>query len=284
MRPLGIAGILRGMRKRSFGSTGFQVPVIGQGSWPLPDRSALRLGIDLGMTHIDTAEMYGSGRSEEIVGEAIGPYPRSSLFLVSKVMPSNATRAGVARACEASLQRLRTDYLDCFLLHWRGSARLDDAMAALEALQDAGKIRSLGVSNFDPWDLREAAGALRSARIACNQVLYNLGERTPEEHELPWAREHGSAFVAYTPLGRPKSASGEKVLRDIAARHAVTPEAVALAFLIREPLSFAIPKANTRAHVEANAAAGDLELQTQELEVIERAYPVRPRVGALPTN
>jgi diketogulonate reductase-like aldo/keto reductase len=272
------------MKMRTFGTSGFQVPVVGQGTWPIPDRDALRRGIDLGMTHIDTAEMYGDGRSEEIVADAIAPYPRASLFVVSKVVPSNATKAGIVRACERSLERLGTEYLDCYLLHWRGSARLDEALVGLEALLAAGKIRSLGVSNLDPWDLREAAAALSQASIACNQVLYNLEERTPEAHELPWAREHDSAFVAYTPLGRPKRAAGERVLGEIAGAHAVTREAVALAFLLRDPLAFVIPKANTLEHVEANAAAGDLELRADEIAAIDAAYPLRERVGPLPMN
>ncbi len=250
----------------------------------MPDRDALRRGIDLGMTHVDTAEMYGDGRSEEVVGEAIAPYPRESLFIVSKVLPSNGTSRGVARACDRSLRRMKTDYLDCYLLHWRGEVDLAETMEALEALLDAGKIRSLGVSNLDPWDLREAASALRRARIACNQVLYNLGERTPEAHEFPWARENESALVAYTPLARPPSPAGEKVLGDIAARRGVTREAVVLAFLARDPLAFVIPKANSLAHVEANAAAGDLVLDSDELAEIDAAYPTRDRIGALPTN
>jgi diketogulonate reductase-like aldo/keto reductase len=269
---------------RADGHAAPNVAVVGQGTWPIPDRDALRRGIDLGMTHIDTAEMYGDGRSEEIVGDAIAPYPRESLFIVTKVLPSNGTASGVARACDRSLRRLRTDYLDCYLLHWRGDVALDETMAALEALVDAGKIRSLGVSNFDPWDLREAAAALRRAPIACNQVLYNLGERTPERHELPWAHGNDSAFVAYTPLARPKSRRGDEVLADIARRHSVTPEAVALAFLLRDPLAFVIPKANTIAHVEANAAAGTLELDPAELAEIDAAFPARERTGALPMN
>ncbi len=236
------------------------------------------------MTHVDTAEMYGDGRSEEIVGEAIAPYPRDRIFLVSKVLPSNATRAGIVRSCERSLARLRTDYLDAYLLHWRGANDLAEAMGGLEALLDAGKIRSLGVSNLDPWDLREASAALRRAPIACNQILYNLGERTPEAHELPWARETGSAFVAYTPLARPRDARGEAVLAAIARAHDVTPEAVALAFLVRDPSTFAIPKANALEHVEANARAGALELAPDEIAAIDAAYPARERTGSLPTN
>ncbi len=209
------------------------MPVVGQGTWPVPERDALRRGITLGMTHIDTAEMYGDGRSEEIVGEAIAPFPRDSLFVVSKVLPSNATSDGIVRACERSLRRLRTDYLDCYLLHWRGGVPLEETMSGLEQLADQGKIRSLGVSNLDPWDLREAAAGRRTRRIACDQVLYNLAERTPEDHELTWAREHGCALVAYTPLARPSSAEGERVLQSIARAHDVTLEAVALAFLLR---------------------------------------------------
>jgi diketogulonate reductase-like aldo/keto reductase len=272
------------VKLRRFGSTPFDVAVVGQGTWPVPDRDALRRGIDLGMTHIDTAEMYGDGRSEEVVAEAIAPYSRASLFLVSKVLPSNATRSGVPRACERSLRRLRTEYLDCYLLHWRGDVPLDETIEALERLVDEGKIRSFGVSNLDPWDLREATAAVRRHPIACNQVLYNLGERTPERHELPWAHGSGSAFVAYTPLARPANRRGEELLGDIAARHGVTKEAVALSFLTRDSLAFAIPKANTIAHVEANAAAGDLELDEAEIAAIDATYPVRERVGALPMN
>jgi len=272
------------MQRRTFGPTNLDVPIVGQGTWPIPNRDALRRGIDLGMTHIDTAEMYGDGRSEEVVGEAIAPYPRESLFVVSKVLPSNGTSEGVARACERSLRRLKTDYLDCYLIHWRGDVPLDETMRALEKLVADGKIPSLGVSNFDPRDLREAAAAHDRVPIACNQVLYNLGERTPERHELPWAHGNGSAFVAYTPLARRKTRRGEEVLADIAARHGVTPEAVALAFLVRDPLAFAIPKANTISHVEANAAAGALELDSEELAEIDTAFPARERVGALPTN
>jgi len=270
---------------KRFGSTGFDVSVIGQGTWPLPDVAALRRGIDLGMTHVDTAEMYGDGRSEEMVGEAIAPYARESLFIVTKVLPSNATRAGVVRACERSLQRLHTEYVDCFLLHWRGEVAIEETMAGLADCVISGKARSIGVSNLDPWDLREASAALPSGvAIACNQVLYNLDERSPEAHELPWARQHASAFVAYTPLARDKTTEGEAVLREIAATHRVTMEAIALAFLARDPLAFVIPKANAIAHVETNASAGEVTLEGSEIAAIERAFPARPRIGALPTN
>jgi diketogulonate reductase-like aldo/keto reductase len=272
------------VRSRVFGTTGRDVAVVGQGTWPIPNVVALRRGIDLGLTHIDTAEMYGDGRSEEIVGEAIATYPRDRLFIVSKVLPSNATPRGIVHACERSLARLGTEYLDCYLLHWRGDSSLEDAMRGLERLVRDGKIRSLGVSNLDPWDLREASAALESEPIACNQVLYNLGERTIEAHEEPWALEHGAALVAYTPLARPRNSQGEAMLRDLAHAHDATPEAIALAFLLRYENSFVIPKANTVAHVEANARAGTILLAEDEIAAIARAYPARERSGALPTN
>jgi diketogulonate reductase-like aldo/keto reductase len=236
------------------------------------------------MTHIDTAEMYGDGRSEEIVGEAIAGLAREDLFVVTKVLPSNGTANGVARACERSLRRLRTDYVDCYLLHWRGDVALDETMRALEGLVRAGKARSIGVSNLDPWDLREAAAALERERIACDQVLYNLGERTPEAEEIPWCRDRGAAFVAYTPLARPRAARGAQVLAAIAASHGVTPEAIALAFLLRDPIAFVIPKANDMDHVKANAAAGSIELSVREIAEIDAAFPARKRKGALPMN
>ena len=275
------------MKAKPFGAGGPLVPVIGQGTWPVPDAKALRHGIGLGMTHIDTAEMYGSGRAEEIVADAIRGIDRATLFLVTKVLPENSDEAGVARACDRSLRRLRSDYVDCYLLHWRGDVPIEETMGALERLAAAGKARSIGVSNFDPWDLREASGALHSQRLACNQVLYNLDQRTVEDHELVWAREHGNALVAYTPLGVAaidRSAKRFAVLAEIAARHGVSARAVALAFLVRDPLTFAIPKASRIEHVEANARAGDLVLTADEIRTIDLAYPKRKRTGPLPTN
>ena len=272
---------------KPFGRGGPPVARIGQGTWPVPDPGSLRRGIDLGLTHIDTAEMYGDGQSEELVGKAIRGIDRTTLFIVSKVLPQHADAAGIVRACERSLRRLGTEYLDCYLLHWRGSVPLDETMEALERLVDSGKIHSLGVSNLDPWDLREAAGALRAARIACDQVLYNLDERTIEDHELPWAREYGCAVVAYTPLGKPvldPRDSKFAVLAEIAGRHGVTPQAIALSYLTRDPLVFAIPKAVGRAHVEANAAALALDLTKSEIAAIDAAHPNRERIGPLPTN
>jgi len=275
------------MFHKTFGSTGRQVAAIGQGTWPVPDADALRRGIALGMTHIDTAEMYGSGESEEIVGAAISGVPRDSLFVVTKVLPSNASAKGVARACERSLRRLRTPYVDCYLIHWRGDVPIEETMGALERLVTDGKARSIGVSNFDPWDLKEAAAALTTQRIACDQVLFNVRERTVEDHELPWARENGCAIVAYTPLGAPAlapSQKGYRTLQEIAGTHGVSAHAVALAFLVRDPLVFAIPKASTIAHVEANARAGDVVLAADEVAAIDAAFPRRERVGPLPTN
>jgi len=263
------------------------VPIIGQGTWPLPNRDALRLGIALGMTHIDTAEMYGEGRSEEIVGEAICGTAREKLFIVTKVLPHNAHAKGVKRSCERSLKRLGVDHVDCYLLHWRGETLIEETMAAFERLVDEGKARSIGVSNFDPWDLNEASNALSTRRLACDQVLYNLEERTIEDHELPWARDHACAVVAYTPLGRPPLDAKKKKyapLVDIAKRHNVSPQAVALAFLVRDPQLFAIPKASRPEHVQANARAGELELSAEEIRIIGDAFPKRTREGELPTN
>jgi diketogulonate reductase-like aldo/keto reductase len=277
---------------RPFGAGGPAVPIIGQGTWNVPLRAgradaiaALRAGIDAGMVHIDTAEMYGDGGAETFVGEAIAGLPREQLFLVSKVLPSNASYAGTIRACEQTLARLRTDYLDCYLLHWRGSTPLAETMGAFERLVSDGKIRSLGVSNFDVADLQEAQAALTRERIACNQVLYHLGERSIEAHELPYCRAHGIALVAYTPFGRGdwRDAPGARELDAIAAAHDVTAHAVILAFLTRTDDTFVIPKAASIAHARANAAAGTLRLSAAEIATIERAFPLRPRRGGLPT-
>lgn len=270
------------MRTRRFGDTGRDVAVVGQGTWPIPDVAALRRGIELGMTHIDTAEMYGDGRSEELVGEAIRGVPREQIFLVSKVLPENGGRENIVRACERSLKRLKVDELDCYLLHWRGDVDLNETMQGLERLIASGKVRSIGVSNLDSWDLRDAESALRRTSIVCNQVLYNLLERTVEDHELLWAREHRSALVAYTPLWG--LSEHRDVLQRVGARHGVDASTVALAFLLRHPEVFVIPKASTIEHVETNARAGILELTADDIREIEIAAPVRQRVGPLPTN
>jgi diketogulonate reductase-like aldo/keto reductase len=270
------------MESRQFGPTGHTVPVIGQGTWYIEAAqrneaiAALRTGLDRGMTHIDTAEMYGSGAAERIVGEAIAGR-RDEVYLVSKVLPHNASRSGTIAACEKSLSRLKTDRLDCYLLHWPGSHPLEDTIAGFEALQDAGKIRSWGVSNFDVEGLDEIVAIAGEGRMACNQVLYHLQERAIEHAVIPWCEAHGVAVVAYSPFGHsdfpsPRSAGG-RVLDEIARAHGVTARQVALQFLVRRPAVFAIPKASSVAHAAENAAAGDLRLTQADLDRIDAAFP-----------
>ena len=277
------------MRTQKFGTPGPQIPVIGQGTWYIDrgDRkaaiAALRRGIELGMTHIDTAEMYGD--AELIIADAIAGQ-REELFLVSKVLPSNASRRGTITACERSLKRLNTDWLDCYLLHWRGSYPLEETVAAFEQLVAAGKIRSWGVSNFDADDLDELLDVAGEGRIACNQVLYHLKERAIEHAVLPWCEEHGVAVVAYSPFGHndfpaPNSKGGQ-VLQAIAEAHDATPRQVALSFLTRGPLTFAIPKASSAEHAAENAAAGDLVLADREIAAIDQAFPRGPKPRGLP--
>ncbi len=274
------------MRRAPFGPTGIEVPLLGQGTWNMErddEREAieaLRVGIDLGMTHIDTAELYGSGRVERLVGRAIAGR-RDEVFLVSKVLPQNASYRSTLAACEASLERLGTDRLDVHLLHWRGRVPLEETIRAFEELLAAGKIRAYGVSNFDVDDLEEAVRIAGENRIACNQVLYHLGERSIEHNVIPWCAEHGVALVAYSPLGSgsfpsPRSAGG-RVLAEIGARHGLTPEQVALAFLVQKGNAFAIPKASRVAHVRLNAAVGDVELDEQALAAIDAAFPAKRR-------
>ena len=265
------------MEKRNFGAS--KVPVIGQGTWRFGGKEAvdaLKAGIERGLTHIDTAELYGT---EEMVADAIGGR-RDEIFLVSKVLPSNATRKGTIRSCEQSLQRLRTDRLDCYLLHWPGEHPLEDTIAAFEELQASGKIRSYGVSNFDEDLLERAVAIAGRGRIACNQVLYNLGERHVEARVLPKCREHGVVLVGYSPFDDLPE-RGE--LASVAAELKATPRQVALAFLTRLPETFAIPKASRVAHVLENAGAADLELTRQQIARLERAYPIRIR-SELPTS
>jgi diketogulonate reductase-like aldo/keto reductase len=277
------------MEARQFDSTNYQLPVIGQGTWYIDasDRAlaiaALRRGIDLGMNHIDTAEMYGD--AEEIVGEAIAGR-RDEVFLVSKVLPENASHAGTIQACERSLARLDTDWLDCYLLHWRGSYPLEETFEAFEELKDAGKILSWGVSNFDVSDLEEALEIAGDGGPVCNQVLYHLQERAIEHAVLPWCEEHGVAVVGYAPFGHGgfpgPDTPGGRVLQEIAAAHDATPRQVALRFLVRRPSLFTIPKASRPDHTTENAGAGDLRLTEAELARIDRAFPLGPRPRTLP--
>ena len=280
------------MNHRPFGSTARQVSEIGQGTWNIEQVStgtaveALRRGIELGMTHIDTAEMYGSGKAERVVAKAMEGR-RNEIFLVSKVLPSNASRKGVIKACEASLARLNTDRLDCYLLHWRGSYPLRETVAAFEQLLRDGKILSWGVSNFDVDDLEEVYSLSSSYPPVCNQVLYHLEERAIEHAVIPWCSTHGIAVVAYSPFGSqsgfpaPQSAGG-RVLRQIAEHHGATSRQVALRFLLRNSSVFAIPKASTPEHVIDNAKAGEVELNSTEVEQIEAAFPLGARPRFLP--
>jgi diketogulonate reductase-like aldo/keto reductase len=278
------------MRRRPFGPTKREVAIIGQGTWNIEagERAsavaALRRGLDLGLTHIDTAEMYGAGKAEALVGEAISGR-RGEVFLVSKVLPENASRTGTIGACERSLRHLRTDHLDCYLLHWRGRFPLEETFAAFDALKRAGKILSFGVSNFDVDDLDEALALVGEGAIACDQVLYHVGERAIEHRVIPWCEAHGVAVVAYSPLGSgrmPEPATpGGRVLEAIAAEHGASPAQVALAFLTRKPCVFAIPKAVRPDHVEDNAGAGTLTLTEAEIARIHKAFP-RGRPRSLP--
>jgi diketogulonate reductase-like aldo/keto reductase len=278
-----------GTERRRFGSMPRDVPVIGQGSWYIDDAhrptaiAALRRGLDLGMSHIDTAEMYGD--AELVVGEAIVGR-RDDVFLVSKVLPSNASARGTIAACERSLARLRTDRLDCYLLHWPGSHPLEETFGAFERLREQGKILSWGVSNFDVPDLEAAWAAGGEGHIACNQVLYHLEERAIEHAVLPWCEERGIAVVAYSPFGHgsfpdPRSPGG-CVLAEIASAHGATARQVALRFLVRRRSTFAIPKASSPEHAADNAAAGALRLTDAELAQIDAAVPLGRRPRRLP--
>lgn len=283
------------MKSREFGHSSRKVSVVGQGTWELEksDRrqaiTALQHGLDLGLTHIDTAEMYGAGEVEELVGEAIAGR-REEVFLVTKVLPENASRKGTIKACEQSLQRFQTDRVDCYLLHWRGKFPLGDTVAAFEQLLEEGKILSWGVSNFDEPDLEEALaiiGTVDESRLVCNQVLYHLKERAIEHAVVPWCANHHVAVVAYSPFGSgdfPDLRTGEgRVLNEIADSHNATPRQVALSFLLRLPSMFAIPKAARTEHLLENAKAANLQLTAEETERIETAFLLGPRPKELPT-
>ena len=277
------------MKHHSFGSTQRQVAVIGQGTWYLDSGNraaaiaALRRGLDLGMTHIDTAEMYGD--AEVVIADARAGR-REEAFLVSKVLPSNASRKGTAAACEKSLRRLKTDRLDCYLLHWRGQHPLEETIAAFERLQGEGKILSWGVSNFDVDDLEALWKVPGGRACACNQVLYHLNERAIEHTVIPWCEAHDVAVVGYSPYGHDnfpgERSAGRKVLDEIAVAHGATARQVALRFLVRRPALFTIPKAGKADHAAENAAAGDLELSVAEIARIDKAFPRGGRPRSLP--
>ena len=279
------------MTRRPFGWTGIAVPVIGQGTWYMERDGrreavgALRAGLDAGMTHIDTAEMYGSGRVEELVGEAIAGR-RAEVFLVSKVLPQNATYQGVLRACEGSLRRLGTDYLDVYLLHWPSRHPLEETIHAFTHLVHTGKVRFWGVSNFDVTDLEDAQRIAGPRRIACNQVVYHLTERAVEHAVVPWCEAAEVAVVGYSPFGSgefPTARSrGGKVLEEVAAARGATARQVALAFLMRRRTLFAIPKSSVTAHILENAGADAVRLGEEDLRALEGAFPLSPRPRGLP--
>jgi len=260
---------------RTLELAGVKVPVIGQGTWRMgEDRSAhkrevaaLRQGIELGMTLIDSAEMYAEGGAETLVGEAIQGQ-RDQVFLVSKVYPHNASRKGIPQACERSLRRLDTDYIDLYLLHWRGQYPLEETVEAFERLREDGKIGRWGVSNFDLDDLHELA----APTCATNQVLYNLEERGIEFDLLPWCQAQQLPVMAYCPIGQGGGMLAESALKHVAERHAATPAQVALAWLLRKDGVIAIPKAVQPEHVRLNAEAAQLKLDAADLEALDHAF------------
>jgi diketogulonate reductase-like aldo/keto reductase len=267
---------------------GTVVPVLGQGTWHMGERgsaakaeaAALRLGIDLGVTLIDTAEMYGNGGAEEVVAEAIAGQ-RDKIFLVSKVYPHNASRDGVPAACERSLRRLKTDRIDLYLLHWRGSHPLAETVGAFEKLREVGKIRAWGVSNFDVNDMQELARLKAGAACATNQVLYHPDSRGIEYDLLPWCAEHSTPVMAYSPVGQAGRLLRSSALREVAKRHDATPAQVAIAWGLRHPHVISIPKAVDPAHVRENAAAGEIVLTEEDLAAIDAEHPPPRRKQSL---
>lgn len=238
--------------------------------------AAIRLGLDLGMTLIDTAEMYGEGGAEEVVGEAIAER-RDEVFVVSKVYPHNATRRGTIAACERSLRRLKTDRLELYLLHWRGNVALSETLDAFQQLQQDGKILDYGVSNFDVDDMEEALRLQGGDEIATNQVLYNPAHRGIEWDLLPWSREHGIPIMAYSPLGNDRAEQkrifSHAAIKSVAERHNSTPPQIALAWLLRSPDVIVIPKAGRPEHLRENRAAHDIQLSAGDLDELDQAFP-----------
>jgi diketogulonate reductase-like aldo/keto reductase len=264
--------------------SGRPMPVLGQGTWKMGEHAsrrtdeiaALRLGIDLGMNLIDTAEMYGEGGAEEVVGEAIQGR-REQVVIVSKVYPHNATRHGTVDACQRSLRRLKTEYIDVYLLHWRGNVPLQETLEAFQELKQAGKILDYGVSNFDVTDMEEALTLSGGDEIATNQVLYNLMRRGIEWDLLPWSRARSIPTMAYSPVGNSHREQtqmfGNSSMRSIAARHDATPAQIALAWLLRASDVVAIPKAVQPKHLRENRSALDIELTDEDLQELDQAFP-----------
>lgn len=275
--------------------SGQPMPVLGQGTWRMgEDRAhrkaevdALRLGLDLGMNHIDTAEMYGEGGAEKVIAEAIADR-RAEVFVVSKVYPHNATRRGVIEACERSLRHLKTDYIDLYMLHWRGDVPLSETFAAFQFLKQSGKIRDYGVSNFDVADMEESFAISGGDEIANNQVLYNLAHRGIEWDLIPWCRARHIPITAYSPIGHnaaeQKQILGNRAVKAVALRHGVTPVQVVLAWLMREPRVIVIPKAVRPEHIRENRAAHDLKLTERDLKELDHAFPPPSRKIPLETS
>lgn len=265
---------------RTLELAGTQVPVIGQGTWRMGENrdrrkgevAALREGLERGLRLIDTAEMYGEGGAEEVVGEAITG-KRDQVFLVSKVYPHNASRSGVAAACERSLRRLGSEHIDLYLLHWRGRYPLDETVEAFERLREQGKIGRWGVSNFDLDDLQE----LGEPACATNQVLYNPEERGVEFDLLPWQQRQNMPLMAYCPLGQGGALLADAALQQVAQQHGATTAQVALAWALRQPNVLVIPKASDPRHLAENAAAAELRLSAADLQAIDSAYPAPTR-------
>jgi diketogulonate reductase-like aldo/keto reductase len=275
--------------------SGRPMPVLGQGTWRMgEDRArrkaevaALRLGLDLGMNHIDTAEMYAEGGAEEVVAEAIAD-GRADVFVVTKVYPQNATRRGAIDACERSLRRLKTDYIDLYLLHWRGDIPLSQAFEAFQSLKESGKIRDYGVSNFDVADMEESFGETGGDEIANEQVLYNLGHRGIEWDLIRWCRARRIPITAYSPIGHnadeQKQILGNRAVKAVALRHGVTPVQVVLAWLMRQPDIVVIPKAVRPEHIRENRAAHDLKLTERDFKELDQAFPPPTRKISLETS
>ncbi|MFD1670720.1 aldo/keto reductase [Agrilactobacillus yilanensis] len=269
---------------------GREVPAIGIGTWHMgsnpqtyaQELAAIQAGIHAGAKVIDTAEMYGSGDSEALVGAAIAPFERKDLFLISKVLPNNASKKRMAQSLDASLQRLKTDYLDLYLYHWRGGVPLAETVAELQRLQTTGKIKNWGVSNFDTADMKELWQLSQGSNASANEDLYNLGSRGIEYDLLPWQKAHNCPLIAYSPVGAGDSYNGTQVsntseVLEVAKRHHVTAHQVMLAWVIRNEQVLAIPQTSNPEHMQANIAAGELELDEADLALLDQAFPAPTR-------
>ncbi|MBV8401549.1 MAG: aldo/keto reductase [Acetobacteraceae bacterium] len=267
---------------------GTEVSAVGQGTWrigegqrsPKEEEAAVRLGIDLGMTLIDTAEMYGDGRSEEVIARAIAGQ-RDKVFLVTKVYPHNASKTGVPAACERSLRRLNTDHIDLYLLHWPGSIPIAETVIAFEGLREQGKIRSWGVSNFDVAEMEEVVAIAPGQNCATDQVLYNPEHRGIEFDLLPWCERRKMPVMAYSPVGQGGRLLRSRALKQVADRHGATPAQIAIAWGLRNSALISIPKSGDPAHVRENAAAADLVLSQEDLAAIDALHPSPKRKQSL---